>query len=323
MDNSALLKALLSGPKTGVALAQLLGISRAAIWKRVDYLRQQGVQIEASEAHGYFLTQPSALIEEALILQAMSSMQRAQISKLHVCFETDSTQTLALNQTAPDQGIEVWLAESQRAGQGRRGKIWHSPPMSNIYCSLNRRFSCSMANMSGFSLAVAVMIADALTALSIEGLSLKWPNDIWLNGKKCAGLLIQLRGESSGPCDVTLGFGLNVAMNTNHAKDIDQEWTSLALENKMNFDRNAITSQILTHLLMGFERYERHGFSAFNERWRDYDGLFGKPILLTHGMQLIEGIAQGVDDDGALKVMQNNDLHRYHSGEVSVRVQHD
>ena len=117
MDNSALLTALLSGPKTGVALAQLLGISRAAIWKRVDYLRQQGVQIEASEAHGYFLTQPSALIEEALILQAMSSMQRAQISKLHVCFETDSTQTLALNQTAPDQGIEVWLARNlQRRG---------------------------------------------------------------------------------------------------------------------------------------------------------------------------------------------------------------
>lgn len=312
----------MSGPKTGVALAQLLGISRAAIWKRVDYLRQQGVQIEASEAHGYFLTQPITLLDEAIILHAMSSMQRAQISKLHVCFETDSTQTLALNHPAPDSGIDVWLAESQRAGQGRRGKIWHSPPMSNIYCSLNRRFSCSMANMSGFSLAVAVMIADSLTELSIEGLSLKWPNDIWLHGKKCAGLLIQLRGESSGPCDVTLGFGLNVAMSRENAKDIDQEWTSLALENKMNFDRNAIISKILSNLLLGFERYEKYGFSAFNARWRDYDGLFGKRILLTHGMQVIEGIAQGVDGDGALMVMQNNDLHRYHSGEVSVRVDH-
>lgn len=323
MDNSALLQALLSGPKTGVELAHRLGMSRAAIWKRVDYLRQQGVQIEANDAVGYTLLHPTPLLDQRLIVDAIDPALREQISNLHVVFETDSTQTLALSQPARARGVDVWLAEYQRAGQGRRGKVWHSPPMSNLYCSLNRRFACSMADLSGFSLAVAVMLVEALKEMSIEGLSLKWPNDLWLQGKKCAGLLIQLRGEASGPCDVTLGFGLNVSMSRQAGAGIDQDWTALALENDIIYDRNDIASKVLEHLLVGFEQYELQGFSAFIERWRAYDGLSGRPIVLTHGMQTIEGVAKGVDADGALLVQQENGLHRYHSGEVSVRVQHD
>lgn len=323
MDNSDLLQALLTGPKTGVALAHQLGMSRAAIWKRVEYLRQQGLQIEASEAFGYKLMQPTPLLDKCKIIDAINPELREQLTNLHVVFETDSTQILALSQPAPTHGSEVWFAEYQRAGQGRRGKVWCSPPLSNLYCSINRRFPCSIAELSGFSLAVAVMMIDALKALSIEGLSLKWPNDIWLNGKKCAGLLIQLGGEASGPCDVTLGFGLNVTMSRQAGVGIDQDWTALALESDTVYDRNVIASKIIEHLLLGFACYEQHGFSAFIERWRGYDGLLGKPIVLTHALQCIEGVAQGVDVDGALIVQQKNGLFRYHSGEVSVRVQHD
>ncbi|HWS39945.1 MAG TPA: biotin--[acetyl-CoA-carboxylase] ligase [Arenimonas sp.] len=323
MDNTVLLKALLTGPKSGVELAQLLGISRAAIWKRVEVLRQQGLEIEASEAHGYRLMQPMTLLDESLIIEVLSPELRSQINTLNICFETDSTQIQAYNHPVSENGIDVWLAEYQRAGQGRRGKVWQSPPMSNIYCSINRRFNCSMAELSGFSLAVAVLIADALQSMHVEGLSLKWPNDIWLNGKKCAGLLIQLRGESSGPCDVTLGFGLNVSMSKQSGRHIDQAWTALNLESDINMDRNIIIGNILKSLLQGFQLYEQHGFSAFVERWRSYDGLCGKPISLALGTQVITGVAQGIDSDGALLVQHNSSLSRYHSGEVSVRLVHE
>lgn len=323
VDNTALLKALLKAPQSGVELAQQLGISRAAIWKRIDYLRQQGLEIEASDTYGYTLMQPTALLDEAVIVGVIDSSLCTQLNSINICFETDSTQILAFNHTVAEQGIDVWLAEYQRAGQGRRGKIWQSPPMSNIYCSVNRRFSCSMADMSGFSLAAAVMIVDALRAINIEGLSLKWPNDIWLNDKKCAGLLIQLRGESSGPCDVTLGFGINVSMSKQAGQGIDQAWTALSLESDSSFDRNIIMGNILNSLIHGYKQYELHGFSAFIDRWRDYDGLNGKQISLVLGSRMVEGVAQGVDTDGALLVQQQDGLNRYHSGEVSVRLVHD
>lgn len=323
MDNSALLKALLTGPKSGVELAQQLGISRAAIWKRIDCLRQQGLEIEASDTYGYTLMQPMALLDEATIVDVVNANLRAQVNSINICFETDSTQIQAFNHAVKDVGIDVWLAEYQRAGQGRRGKVWQSPPMRNIYCSVNRRFSCSIADMSGFSLAVAVMITDALRAMNVEGLSLKWPNDIWLNNKKCAGLLIQLRGESSGPCDVTLGFGINVSMSKQAGQGIDQEWTALSSETGTNFDRNIMVGNMLSGLMQGFKQYEQHGFAAFIDRWRNYDGLYNKQISLALGSRVIEGIAQGVDVDGALLVQQQEGLSRYHSGEVSVRLVHD
>lgn len=323
VDNTALLKALLTGPKSGVELAEQLGISRAAIWKRIEYLRQQGVEIEASEVNGYTLVRPTALLDKAVIMQAIDESLRAQIHSMTISFETDSTQTQACHAEPVDEGIEVWLAEYQRAGQGRRGKVWQSPPMSNIYCSINRRFTCSMAEMLGFSLAVAVIIVDALRALNIAGLSLKWPNDIWLNDKKCAGLLIQLRGESGGPCDVTLGFGINVSMSKQSGQQIDQAWTALSLETDIELERNSMIGNILSHLLQGFKQYEQYGFTAFIKRWQEYDGLIGKHISLAIGSRLVEGIAQGVDSDGALVVQQQQGLNRYHSGEVSVRRVHD
>ena len=323
VDNTTLLKALLTGPKSGVELAEQLGISRAAIWKRIEYLRQQGLAIEANDMHGYTLMQPIVLLDEASIIQTLDENLRPQIHSINICFETDSTQTQACHAEAVVEGIDVWLAEYQRAGQGRRGKVWQSPPMSNIYCSINRRFACSMADMSGFSLAAAVMIVEALSAIKITGLSLKWPNDIWLNAKKCAGLLIQLRGESGGPCDVTLGFGVNVSMSKKSGQQIDQAWTALSLETDIELDRNKIIGNILSHLLIGFKQYEQQGFAAFIERWREYDGLVGKHISLALGSRVVEGVAQGVDADGALLVQQNEGLSRYHSGELSVRLVHD
>jgi BirA family transcriptional regulator, biotin operon repressor / biotin---[acetyl-CoA-carboxylase] ligase len=322
MDNSALLSALVDGPKTGVELADMLGVSRAAVWKRIEHLRLQGLAIEAVEHQGYALPHATALLNAERILEAMPAAQRRQLTGLHIDFEIESTQRQALLHAAPEQGIEVWLAESQSAGQGRRGKLWQSPPLSNIYCSLNRRFACSIAALSGLSLAVAVMLTEALQAFSAERFSVKWPNDIWLDGRKCAGLLIQVRGEAGGPCEVTVGFGVNVLMSEQAGRGIDQPWTALARHSAHALDRNLILAKLLDAMLTGFEHYEADGLPGFIERWRALDGLNGKSVVVMAGATHVDGVARGIDAEGALLVERGGETLRCHSGEVSVRVAH-
>ena len=322
MDNTALLNALVEGPKSGVELAERLGVSRAAVWKRIEHLRLQGLAIEAVEHRGYALPHPTPLLDAGQIIEALPVRQRPLIAGLHVDFETESTQRNALLHPAPERGVSVWLAECQTAGQGRRGRVWQSPPLSNIYCSLNRRFSGSIAALSGFSLAAAVMLAEALQAFSTDPVSVKWPNDIWLDGSKCAGLLIQVRGEANGPCDVTVGFGVNVLMSDQAGRGIDQAWTALSRHSGQVLDRNVVLARILDDLLAGFELYESQGLPAFIERWRALDGLNGKAVVVMTGTGPVEGIAQGIDAEGALLLVCGAQILRCHSGDVSVRVAH-
>lgn len=322
MDNSALIQALLQGPRSGVSLAAEFGVSRAAVWKRIAQLRERGLAIEARN-RAYCLHVQTPLMSRSAILAAMPKAQAEAIASLQVDFEVASTQLLAMQNAAPTRGVAVWLAETQTGGQGRRGKHWVSPPLANIYASINRRFPCAMADMSGFSLACAVILAQSLQARGIEGVMLKWPNDIWLHGEKCAGLLIQMRGEAAGPCEMTIGFGLNVHLQAEQMARIDQPWTAIAQQQPGPWNRNDLMAGILSDLMQGFTRFEQSGFSAFHNDWNALDGLAGKAVRLDLGLQQIEGIADGIEPDGALRIQGPNGLQRFHSGELSVKLNHD
>lgn len=323
VDNFDLLKALQNGPQTGVALAEQFGISRAAVWKRIESLRHAGLQINALENRGYELKQKTELLNQQNIWEALPKESQAQLAGLHLLFETPSTQALALAVSAPVSGMEAWVAEMQTAGQGRRGKSWLSPPMSGIACSLNRRFALSFAAMSGFSLACAVILAESLKRQTEQNIQVKWPNDLWLDGRKCAGLLIQLRGEANGPCEVTVGFGINVNMTATQGEFIDQPWTSLTDSGRLDWNRNELLAGLLHDLIIGFERYETSGFAAFIQRYRLLDGLQGQSIEINEGKHTLNGIAVGIDESGALLVKTLDGQRSFHSGEVSVRISHD
>lgn len=318
-----MLQALQSGPQSGMALAARFGVTRAAVWKRIDSLRRAGLPIQAIGKRGYAMRQETALLDLDRIREALPESARPQLTDMHLYFETPSTQALALAVPAPAQGVEVWLAEMQSAGQGRRGKSWLSPPLSGISCSLNRRFALSFAAMSGFSLACAVMLAESLQRQGVPAVQIKWPNDIWLHGRKCAGLLIQLRGEAHGPCDVTLGFGVNVNLDPQAAAGIDQPWTSLAGSGHADMDRNRLLAGLLQDLLAGFALYQTQGFAPFITRYRELDGLAGRPVLIDDGVRRVAGTARGVDETGALLVDCPEGRRRFHGGEVSVRADHD
>ncbi len=322
VDNAALISALLQGPQTGVALAAQFGITRAAVWKRIQHLRNRGLQIALLANRAYALVKPTPLMSAQDIRNSLNAQTTAQLRALQVEFDVPSTQALAMAAPTPDTGMAVWVAETQSQGQGRRGKQWCSPPLANIYCSINRRFPISVAAMNGFSLACAVILVRSLRAQGIEGLSLKWPNDIWLEGKKCAGLLIQLRGESGGPCDATVGFGLNVSLSLEAGSAIDQAWTAIDRHYPGPWDRNRILAEALNAFQAGFEEFEREGLAAFLQDWQASDGLFGQMLVLEDGQRRIEGLSHGIDHDGALLLETAQGVQRFHSGELSVKLNH-
>jgi BirA family biotin operon repressor/biotin-[acetyl-CoA-carboxylase] ligase len=317
VSDRALLQRLVAGPASGAALARELGLTRAAIWKRVEALRDAGVDIDAHPARGYRLRMPLELLDAATIEAALHADARAELHGLEVEFETDSTQRQAHRQPAPAHGSRVHFAERQTAGQGRRGRSWVSPLAANLYFSLARRFGGGFAALSGLSLAVGVAVAEALHAAGYPQVQLKWPNDLMAEGRKLGGILIELRGEAMGPCDAVIGVGLNVRMPPAPGR-IDQPWTDLATLAPPP-GRNALAARLLDHLLPALARFDRDGLDPFAPRWAALDALAGQRVRMQQGSEARHGVALGIDASGALRVRHDDGERAWHGGEVSVR----
>jgi BirA family biotin operon repressor/biotin-[acetyl-CoA-carboxylase] ligase len=312
----ALLERLVAGPTSGAALARELGLTRAAIWKRIEALRQAGVDIDAHPARGYRLRAPLELLDAHAITAALGPAARAQLAGLEVDFETDSTQRQAQRLPPPTHGSRVHFAERQTAGQGRRGRAWHSPLAANLTFSAARRFAGGFAALSGLSLAVGVAVAEALREAGYPQVRLKWPNDLLVDGRKLGGILIELRGEAMGPCDAVVGIGINVRMPP--GERIDQPWCDLASLAPPP-GRNALAARLLDHLLPALAQFDRDGLAAFAPRWAAFDALAGRPVRLHQGGQASDGIALGIDASGALRVRHADGERAWHGGEASVR----
>ena len=320
MSDRALLERLGHGAVTGSALARELGITRSAVHKRIQSLREAGVPILAQPGRGYVLAQELDLLDGTALLAGLGAQARAQLQALHVAFETASTQALALAATTPERGCVVWLAERQTHGQGRRGRAWTSPLAANIYLSVSRRFERGFAAMSGLSLAVGVATAESLREQGFADIAVKWPNDLCAGGRKLGGILIQLRGEAQGPCDAVIGIGLNVRMPSDAGMAIDQAWCDLVqLATGRALSRNAVAAGVLDRLLPALAQFDGDGLAPFLPRWRELDALAGAGVQVLDGARSHDGVALGVDASGALRVRVAGVERQFHSGEVSLR----
>jgi BirA family biotin operon repressor/biotin-[acetyl-CoA-carboxylase] ligase len=161
----------------------------------------------------------------------------------------------------------------------------------------------------------------ALRSLGIEGVGLKWPNDILAGDAKLAGILIDVLGESSGPCAVIVGVGVNVDMPPDEALSIDQPWTDLhRLTGDHCISRNDLAARLLDEIMPAIEAFDATGLQSFLDEWRHYDLVSGRAVDLLLPNELITGTACGIDAGGALLVETSNGRRRFASGEVSVRV---
>lgn len=304
---------------SGAVLATRLGLSRTAIWKQIRALQQQySIPVQAVQGRGYRLPEPLELLEANAIRDDLPAPARALMGDLQVHWSLDSTNQWLMENRESSCGSVV-VAEHQRRGRGRRGRDWVSPLAANLYFSLLWCYPGSLANLSGLSLAVAVSVVRALTGLGLDGLTLKWPNDILWQDKKLCGVLLEMQGEAGGPCRVVCGVGLNVNMPSPVASDIAQPWIDVRQICRQPVSRRQLLVALLTTLLPALDRYGQDGLASFLADWQRWDGVVGKPVRLLLPQHIVQGRAAGIDDQGNLIIENQGRRERYCSGEISLR----
>jgi len=307
---------------SGQKLATQLNISRAAIWKSIKHLESLGLQIEAVRGKGYRLTNQIELLSEKIIKKSLSSIARKCCKDLEVLFKTKSTNTYLFNRLGCEQihGNAV-LAEYQSNGRGRRGNKWVSPIGSGVCLSVGWRFDIAPSAIGLLSLYMGVAIARALRAFSLTNVGLKWPNDIVVVNKKLGGVLLDLRGEASGPVDVVIGIGVNYELPKGAILSIEQAVTDICSLTDQRLSRNRIAAVILSNVFEILESLESGTNSNLLDEWRQIDCYAGRKARLILPDEEIEGVLKGVDNQGALLMSVDGKLKSYTSGEISLRVQ--
>ncbi|MCW8919276.1 MAG: bifunctional biotin--[acetyl-CoA-carboxylase] ligase/biotin operon repressor BirA, partial [Gammaproteobacteria bacterium] len=304
---------------SGEALGARLGIGRSAVWKSLQQLPALGLEVHAVSGRGYRLAEPIELLDAGSISSRLIAPCSRLLTGMQILPAVDSTNNF-LKQAAENGAPSgmVCLAESQQAGRGRRGRHWHSPYGSNIYLSILWRFHEGMSRLGGLSLAVAVAIMRGLDALGVRDIGIKWPNDIVSKEGKIAGILLEIAGESGGPCHAVIGAGVNYAMSPAAGSVINQPWTSLLATGTV-VGRNELAAMLLNRILEVLAIYEMRGFEPFRAEWQRWDMLRDQAVTLHLANQSCHGVARGIDETGMLLVEHEGKVQRYASADVSLR----
>lgn len=333
MHERGLLEQLEEGPVSGGALARRAGVTRAAIWKRIDALRTAGVEVDAAPGRGYVLRHPVSLLDGQAIAQALPAAVRDALAGLDVAWTVDSTNSELLRRGPPERGAAVLLAERQTGGRGRRGRAWASPLAAQVALSVARRFGGGLSRLGGLSLVAGVAAAGALRTLGVRGIGLKWPNDLVVTDqddrlRKLGGILVEGGGEHAGPAHAVIGIGVNVRLPDAAGAGIDQPWIDLAgcldgsprLRPRTAIDRNAVATALLARLLPALADFDRDGLAPFLDRFAPLDVLAGREVTVRDGNREHVGIARGLASDGGLRLaLPSGDEQVVHAGEASVR----
>jgi BirA family biotin operon repressor/biotin-[acetyl-CoA-carboxylase] ligase len=329
-----LLKLLCDGKlHSGAQLASALGVSRAAVWKLVGELRAAGVPIESLSRRGYRLPATVELLDADCMRAEARHLGQPLPEALEVHFQIDSTNEHLYAAPPPPPGTaRVAVAELQSAGRGRRGRRWIAPFGSGLTFSIAWTFAETPGDLPALGLALGVTVAKTLRQLGARGVALKWPNDLLADGRKLGGLLTQLRQEAGGPATVVAGLGLNLSLPA-EARDALAHSPGAAAGQPTALpatdlagallaglpSRNLIAARLVLALADALAEFATRGFAAFLADWSALDALRDAPVRVHQGGTALEGIARGVDHDGALLVESAGGVLRVFSGDVSVR----
>ncbi len=317
-----ILQALSGGSfRSGKELGDSLGISRSAVWKHVKALRQLGLDVYAVRGKGYRLSLPLELLDHQVIFSAIPVATRSLVSAIEVQLELESTSEYLVRKARGGAlSGHICFAERQTAGRGRRGRVWISPLGGNLYFSILWRFPEGPQSLGGLGLAVGVGIARALQKSGLGDVELKWPNDIYWRGMKLGGVLLEMFGESAGPCGVVIGIGVNVRMPGGVGTAIGQPWVDLETAIGRAVSRNKLAAIVTHEVFSAVREFQLGGLGRFLAEWRDLDALAGKQVRLVTPSESLVGTAVGVDANGALLLRKGGQVRRYYSGDVSLRL---
>lgn len=306
---------------SGADIGRRLGITRAAVSKGVKALCAKGLTVSAVAGQGYRLDAPITPLDRRRILTQLGHSV-SPVPRIEVLEEVDSTNRHLLAQalTSTDPSGMVCLAEVQSQGRGRRGRAWVATAYRNVMLSIAWRFALGPGMVSGLSLAAGVAVVKALEVYGVQGVGLKWPNDILWNNRKLAGLLVDVHGEASGPCAVVLGIGVNCHIDGSDTRTIDQAWVDLFTMTGAVPDRNRLVALLIRETYEMFQTFAETGFTAFQADWNRRHVYADCAVRVLQGENAIDGTVEGIDPGGALRVRTiDGDTQVFHSGDVSLR----
>lgn len=297
---------------SGEDLGNFLNISRSAISKHISIIQNWGLLIYKVKGKGYALSAPIELLSSDKIVYR-------KLPEPLLLGVVDSTNQYLLNEMEGLESGQSCFAEYQTSGRGRRGRSWVSPFGSNIYFSLYWKLENGLAATMGLSLAVGIAVVNALEQLGCSNLKLKWPNDIYWNNKKLAGVLIELSAQSGGAAHIVIGVGINVELDDRFNVEIGQPWIDLKSILGKGNQRNKLANELLSSLHETMLSFENNGLSPFIERWKALDNYIEQRITLQLGATNIEGICKGIDAQGAILLDINGQQHSFVGGEISIQ----
>jgi len=305
---------------SGTKLAAQLGMSRVAIWAHMEKLRAHGFAFEAVRRKGYRLTgRPTGLDE--VLLRAMLNHRVASPTVVFLP-EVDSTNTEAERRLALDEQTPfVVIARAQSQGRGRLGRKWVSEDRGNLYASFAFRPELRPSRMQDFTLWMGVNVCEALANSCRLDVGVKWPNDILHSGRKLGGMLTEARIDADHTRDVVFGLGLNLnSQRADWPADIAGRTTSVAEAAGQAIDVNHVAVAIISRVLRAFERFVGDDYREdFNRLWERFDLLRGRRVGVLFGDRRVEGVADGIDPTGGLKLRDDKgQIHRCHAGDVTI-----
>ncbi|KAA3665615.1 bifunctional biotin--[acetyl-CoA-carboxylase] ligase/biotin operon repressor BirA [Pectobacterium carotovorum] len=297
---------------SGELLGEMMGMSRAAINKHIQTIRDWGIDIFTVTGKGYSLPAPMQLLDEEVILK---HLPEGGVTVLPV---VDSTNQYILERLDTLSSGDACLAEYQQSGRGRRGRQWFSPFGANLYLSLYWRLEQGPAAAVGVSLVIGIVMAEVLHKLGADGVRVKWPNDLYLKDRKLAGILVELTGKTGDAANLVIGAGINLQMREPAPDTINQGWINLQ-EAGIEINRNTLASTLISELRSALAVFELQGLEPFIPRWEKLDNYFNRPIRLIIGNREIHGIDRGIDRQGALLLENDGLIMPYIGGEISLR----
>lgn len=319
MIDESVLDALQGGAWcSGAEIARRVGVSRTAVWKKIEQLRERGYAIEAVAGRGYrLLGGPDRLLASEILPHLTSTRIGAEIVHRE---EVDSTNVLAadLAREGAAEGTVV-VAEAQTAGRGRLGRSWASPSHLNAYLSVILRPAVAPAEITSLSLVAAIAVAEAILAVTGLRAGIKWPNDVLLGQRKVAGILTEMDAEADRVRFLVLGIGVNLNATTrDFPSDLRRKASSLRIAARRRIDRAAFTGALLSALEARYDAFLAGGFAALREVYDGYHCLPGRRVRVEGGGSP-RGVVRGVAPDGALLVETPEGLVRVSAGEVTLR----
>lgn len=315
-----ILRGKMPNPVSGEILSQELEVSRTAVWKHIQALKNEGYTIESIPKKGYILKEVPDRLSPAEVAAKLQTKWLGH--HIHYCELTTSTNELAKRLAGDDceDGLVV-IAEEQNSGKGRLSRGWFSPFARGVWFSVVLKPPFMPQEASKCTLLAAVAVVKAVNKYQGVKASIKWPNDILLDGKKLVGILTEMSAEFGKINYIVIGTGINVNIPKEMVpEELQATAVSLSDMAKEPVSRVQLLADVLANMEELYEKVLKDGFNPVLEEWKQYSSTLGQQVKVIAPDQTYFGEAVDIDEDGLLMVKrEDGSVEKVIAGDVSIR----